>query len=123
MNVDHWSVLLDDVVAKRQFDSSYNKEMAIDGAKSIKFFGQNGSIEIVPSIYVKGQHCFIIPLTAFSRVGSTDITFDLPGGNPNSFFRELADSAGFELRCYSDQALFCTAPGKCIVLTDLNIPS
>lgn len=120
VNVKHWAVLLDDIVAKRQFDSSYSKDMAVEGSKSIKFYGQNGMIEIVPSIYVKGAHCFIIPMSAFCRVGSTDVTFEIPG-EKDLFFRPLADANGYELRAYSDQALFCTAPGKCIVFTDLNV--
>lgn len=122
VNVNHWSVLLDDIVAKRQFDSSYSKDMAVEGAKSIKFYGQNGLIEIIPSIYVKGAHAFIIPLSAFCRVGSTDVTFEIPG-EKDLFFRPLSDANGYELRSYSDQALFCTAPGKCIAFTNLNIPS
>jgi len=122
VNINHWSVLLDDIVAKRQFDSSYSKDMAVEGAKSIKFYGQNGLIEIVPSIYVKGAHCFIVPMSVLCRVGSSDVTFEIPG-EKDLFFRPLADANGYELRAYSDQALFCTAPGKCIAFTDLNIPS
>jgi len=120
VNVEHWNVLLDDIVAKRQFDSSYTKDTAVEGSKSIKFYGQNGMIEIVPSIYVKGAHCFIIPMSEFSRVGSRDVTFDQPG-EEGKFFRLLTDANGYELRAYTDQALFCTAPGKCIVLSDLNL--
>jgi len=122
VNVDHWNVLLDDIVAKRQFDSSYNQNTASEGTKAIEFFGQNGMIKVVPSIYVKGSHAFIIPLSEFSRVGSMDVTFEQPGFE-GEFFRLLNDNNGYELRAYTDQALFCAAPGKCIVFSDLNIPS
>ena len=54
------------------------------------------------------------------RVGSTDITFKLPGQEyEDRFFRELTDRAGFELRAYTDQALFCEAPGKLVLIEDI----
>ena len=52
------------------------------------------------------------------RVGSTDITFKRPGQADN-FFRDLDSAAGYELRCFTDQALFCMAPGKQVCITGI----
>jgi hypothetical protein len=120
VNVDHWSALLVEQDAKRQYDSSYKKDMMEAGAKHIEFFGQNGMIKIVPSIYVKGAHAFIVPMDELIRIGSTDVTFEIPG-RKDEFFKLLESSNGYELRCYTDQALFCAAPGKCVILSDLNV--
>ena len=105
--------------AFRMYDSSYSSSMIENGGKSIKFFGQNGAIEIVPSIYVKEGYAFVISLEDFCRVGSTDVTFKRPGQGDN-FFRDMEDSAGYELRCYTDQALFCAKPGKNILISNLK---
>ena len=45
------------------------------------------------------------------RIGSTDVTFKRPDQG-DTFFREIEDAAGYELRAYSDQALLCFSPGK-----------
>ena len=52
------------------------------------------------------------------RVGSTDMTFKRPSQG-DEFFRDLENSAGYELRLYTDQALFCQAPGKSVIITNI----
>jgi hypothetical protein len=52
------------------------------------------------------------------RVGSTDITFRRPGQG-DEFFKDLENSAGYELRAYTDQALFCSAPGKLVLIDSI----
>lgn len=118
INPGHWDDLLSEQAAFRMYDSSYSSSMIENGGKSIKFFGQNGGIEIVPSIYVKEGYAFIISLEDFCRVGSTDVTFKRPGQGDN-FFRDMEDSAGYELRCYTDQALFCSKPGHQVLISNL----
>jgi hypothetical protein len=119
VNPKTWADLLVEQTALRKFDSSYSKEAAESGSKSIKFYGQNGMIEIVPSIYVKEGYAYILCMNEFARVGSTDVTFKRPGME-GQFFRELENSAGVELRCFSDMALFCSAPGKNVVITGIT---
>lgn len=109
-NQKSWTDLLTEQAAKRRHDYSYDSKEVKDGAMSIRFFGQNGEIEIRPSIYVKESHCFILDAAHLMRIGSSDITFKRPG-NGEEFFRELENSAGFELRAYCDQSLFCSRPG------------
>lgn len=53
VNPGHWDDLLTEQTALRMFDSSYRSDEAENGARTIKFHGQNGGIEVVPSIYVK----------------------------------------------------------------------
>ena len=120
VNPSHWDDLLTEQAAKRLYDSSYSSATMEQGAKALKFHGQNGVIEIVPSIYVKGGHCFILCLEDFVRVGSTDVTFKRPGQAGDNFFRDLENAAGYELRCYTDQALFCSKPGRSILVTGLK---
>jgi hypothetical protein len=122
VNVRTWADLLVEQTALRRFDSSYSAAEMDNGAKSIKFYGQNGMVSIHPSIYVKEGYAFILAKDEWMRVGSTDVTFKRPGME-GQFFRELENSAGVELRCFSDQALFSAAPGKSVLINDIvNTP-
>jgi len=118
VNPSAWSDLLAEQAALRQYDSSYSSEESKQGSKSIRFFAQNGSVEIIPSIYVKEGYSYILHLDEFQRIGSTDITFKRPGQG-DEFFRDLENSAGYELRAYTDQALFSFSPGKNTLITDI----
>lgn len=111
VNPRSWSDLLTEQAALRQYDSSYRTSQSENGSEEITFYAQNGKAEIVPSIYVKEGYAYILCMDEWVRIGSTDITFKRPGMG-DDFFRELNDSAGFELRAYSDQAVFSHAPGK-----------
>jgi hypothetical protein len=52
------------------------------------------------------------------RVGSSDVTFKRPGQG-EEFFRDLENAAAYELRLYTDQAVFCMSPGKNVILTGI----
>ncbi len=114
-----WADLLTDQAALRMYDSSYSSAQAQNGAKELKFYGQNGSVEIIPSIYCKQGFAYVISPDEMMRIGSTDVTFQRPG-KEGEFFRELENSAGYELRCYTDQALFCSAPAKNVLITGIT---
>ncbi len=118
VNPGHWDDLLTEQAALRMFDSSYKSQVAENGSVSIKFHSQNGLVEVVPSIYVKEGYAYVLAVSDWVRIGSTDITFRRPGQGDN-FFRELEDHAGFELRCYTDQALFCAKPGRSVIISNL----
>lgn len=118
VNPRTWADLLNDQAALRQYDSSYSSSQMENGAKSIKFHGQNGMIEIVPSIYCKQGFAYVMSMDELVRIGSTDVTFRRPGKG-DEFFRDLENSAGYELRAYTDQALFCHAPGRNVLIKDI----
>jgi hypothetical protein len=111
VNTRTWSDLLTEQAALRQYDSSYKSSNADAGHQEITFYGQNGKVEIVPSIFVKEGYAYVLCLDELLRIGSTDVTFKRPDQG-DTFFRELENAAGYELRAYSDQALLCFSPGK-----------
>jgi len=115
VNPKHWNKLMTEQAAKRQYDTSYSSEKMENGSKSLVFYGQNGKIEIHASLFVKEGFAYIFPPAELERIGSSDITFERPGF-PGKFFREMESANGYELRAYSDQALFTSAPGKMAVL-------
>jgi len=114
-----WAKLLSDQAALRMYDDSYKTEVMENGAKAIKFYGQNGAIEIIACNYVKESLAFLFPKKdALIRVGSTDVTFKRPG-YADEFFRELDDKNGYELRAYCDQALLAPAPNKLLLINEI----
>ena len=119
VNPGHWDDLLTEQAAFRMYDSSYKKDAAENGAQNIRFYGQNGMIEIMPSIYVKEGYAYVLSKEDWCRVGSSDVTFRRPGQGDN-FFRDMEDNAGYELRAYTDQALFCVRPGRQILISNLK---
>lgn len=118
VNPRAWANMLNDQAALRKYDSSYSAERMENGSRGILFHSQNGDIEIEPSIYVKEGFCYILSMEEWFRVGSTDMTFKRPGQG-EEFFRDLENSAGYELRLYSDQAIFCMAPGRNVLVQNI----
>jgi len=118
VNPRGWANMLSDQAALRKYDGSYSKKKLENGSEALTFFSQNGEIEIIPSIYVKEGYAYMLSMEDFARVGSTDITFKRPGADGN-FFRDLENASGYELRCYTDQAVFCAAPGKQTLITNI----
>lgn len=119
VNPEVWSDVLTDMAAQRSFDTSYSPAVAEKGSREIKFHGQNGLVEIVPSIYCKLGFAYVISPEDYMRIGSTDVTFNRPG-KEGEFFRDLDNAAGYELRCYTDQALFCSSPAKGVIITGIT---
>jgi len=118
VNPRAWANMLNDQAALRRYDTSYKAEKVEVGSKGILFHSQNGDIEIEPSIYVKQGYAYVLCLEDWIRVGSTDMTFKRPGQG-DQFFRDLENSAAYELRLYSDQAVFCMAPGKNVLINSV----
>jgi hypothetical protein len=119
VNPRSWADLLTEQAALRMYDQSYRTSESENGSQEITFHGQNGKVEIVPSIYVKSGYCYVLAMEDFMRVGSTDITFRRPGQG-DDFFRELENNAGYELRAYTDQAVFCMAPGRSTLVANIT---
>lgn len=118
VNPRGWANMLNDQAALRKYDQSYSKTKLENGSQALEFFSQNGTLVIVPSVYVKEGYAYMLSLEDWSRVGSTDLTFNRPG-QEGRFFRDLENQAAYELRLYTDQAVFCAAPGRNVVITNI----
>lgn len=115
-----WANLMNDQAALRRYDSSATTSKVVLGAKQIEFWGQLGKITVKPHPMIKAGIALGISTKLWQRIGATDVTFTRPPGSAGGqFFRELIDQAGFELRCYSHQALFSRAPGKAFLINNI----
>lgn len=104
----------------RKIDASYSKARIEVGSNTMTIYGAHGGkIEIVPHLFVKEGDGFLIPMNHLKRIGATDVTFKLPGRG-DEFFLHVPDAAGYELRCYANQAMFIDQPAKCVKLTGIS---
>jgi len=114
-----WANLNNDVAALRKSDESYKAAGFENGVEGITYHGVSGDMDIVCHPFVKEGEAFVLPDNRLKRVGATDITFKRPG-NPNNIFREIDAQAGFELRAYTDQQIFCEAPAYAIKVVGIT---
>lgn len=118
MSTYTWTDINNDLSALRRYAESTKQSLDI-GTEKISFYGANGRMDLMAHPMVKAGEAFALPLKHFKRVGSSDITFKLPGMPEGQFFRHLTDQAGCELRCYFDQAVVCTKPARCVKFTNI----
>jgi len=105
-----WAQLATDQASLRRYSAEISKK-AENGTESIVFHYQGGMVEIIAHSVVKEGYAYALTLNSFERVGSTDVTFKMPGRG-DDFFRQLEDANGVELRCYADVAIICHQPNK-----------
>ena len=107
-----WVDLANEQGALRMYDESFRAQMATQGINALRYMSQTGWIQIVASGFVKGGSAYLFPLSAMSRVGSTDREWNLIGqdGEP---WTSVASKNGAEARIYADQAIFCNRPSAC----------
>lgn len=108
-----WAGLQADQAALRMYDQSYSGKKSENGSENICYYSQNGKIEVISHSYVKNSHCFIFPPKRCKRIGAQDVSFKTPGMGEDIFL-QLTNKAGFELRTYTDQAIFVEAPARCV---------
>ncbi len=103
----------------RRFGDSMKSKAELGTMDSIVFYGPGVGISLTPSAMNWNSEIYMAEWDSFDRVGSTDITFTLPGSSPGQekFFSEVADAAAYELRGYSRQ---CVRPQRPASLTQLT---
>jgi len=120
LNPKKWGVLLNDQAALRKYDQSYTASSVENGSKTIVFHSQNGTLRIHAHPYVKEGEAFVLPTKRIKRIGAQDISFEIPGSKTGEIFRQLENSAGFEYRLYSNQAIVSETPAKMVKLTGIS---
>ncbi len=114
-----FGVLNSDQAALRVFDASYSKAKAENGSEGLVFHSTNGQCEILSHPMVKDGDLFLVPLDSAMRLGSTDLTFGVPGMDEN-LFTLVSGSTAVELQCYMDQAIFLEKPAHAAYLSGLT---
>ncbi len=90
------------------------------GADNMKVFSPTGSFEIQTSSYCKKGYAFgLIQDGSWSRYGTSDVTFKVPGSKGDEFYMHLQDVAGYELRSWSNFANYTPRAGSNVVFTSI----
>jgi hypothetical protein len=118
-----WELLNADLAAQRQFDGSYSKEKAENGAQKISYYGQAGEIEVRTHPYLRRGDAVAFPLSPYKRVGSADVGMGVPGlpDANNIFFHDTSTDA-MEARTFSDFSLFCNRPSTSVAISGITYP-
>jgi hypothetical protein len=119
VNPRTWATLVTTESGLREYDASYKSEKAQNGFKAIEFFAQNGKVTINAHRMIKEGEAYCLHLPDWSRSGSAEISFTVPGIDREVIF-PLENQAGYAFRSYSDQYMFCHAPARSIIFTGIN---
>ncbi len=120
VNPSVWQSLSTEQVAYRQLDSSYSRKEATNGFEALTFYSQNGKVEVYAHKYVKEGEAFLLPTSRAVRIGSSDISFAIPGTDNGQIFIQNQTTAGFSFRVYSQQSLLVETPARCVKFTAIS---
>ena len=116
-----WTDLMTDEAALRRHLGSEGNAKVKTGYKELEFHGPCGAVTIKTYRYLKQGISFALPKSGVHRIGSTDITFGLPGSKGNEFFyQELSSKLGASIRGYTDQAVVLEKPFHAVLFTGVQ---
>lgn len=121
VNPSVWTNLSTEQIAYRQLDSSYSTREVVNGFEALTFFSQTGKISVFAHKYVKEGEAFLLATKAAVRIGSSDITFAIPGTDNGQIFIQNPTTAGFTFRIYSQQSLLVLKPAQTVKFTGITI--
>lgn len=119
VNPRTWGKLITTEAAKRVYDKSYDPAEAKEGQESITFYHQAGKASIMAHRMIKEGDVAALHLPDWSRSGSAQISFTIPGIEKEVIF-PLENSAAYAFRSYSDEYIFNHAPARSIFFYNVN---
>ena len=120
VNPRTWGTMASDEAAFRKYDASYSAERAKNGFKDIEFYTQTGLMRIKAHRGMKEGDALIMKTDSWSRSGSSELGFKVPGMPGQDLIKELDTQAGFQFKSFADQYIFCHAPSQNIWINGIN---
>lgn len=115
-----WANVCNDLAALVHYNDNAGGKYEL-GADKITVRSPYGPIDIEPHAMLKEGEGLIFQPKRLKRFGATDVTFKRPSAPgvklPESFFTELANNAGYEIRAYYNHCLYCPKPGSVAYLS------
>lgn len=118
-----WTDLVTDEAALRRHMGSDAVGKVKAGYSQLDFESGAGKLSLKKHKLMKQGIAMAIPVQHASRVGSTDLTFSVPGNKNEWFWRELDANFGSEIRLYSDQAVVLEKPDYAVLFTGITSTS
>lgn len=114
-----FSDLLTEQAAARRYGDVKGKKMD-NGADALEFYSPSGTMTIVPHPLVKRGQALIYPSDSITRIGSSELTFQLPGTSTDSYLQvPLGDFAGYQVRIWADNTIFAETPSHMCVISNI----
>jgi hypothetical protein len=90
-----------------------------NGFETLRYYGPNGLIEVIPCLDVKEGDAFIFPPKQMSRIGSQDVSMKMPGKESEELVLQVPDYNAYEMRLFTEQQIFCRKPGHMCKITSI----
>lgn len=120
VNPRTWGTLINTEAGRRMYDESYTPKEATNGFEAIVFHSQNGKCVIKSCRTVKEGDTFGLAQSDWLRSGSAEVGFTIPASGQGEVIFPLENQAGYGLRSYCDEYMFCHAPARSILWTGIN---
>lgn len=119
VNPRTWANMVVTEAGLRLYDSSYKTGEAQNGFESITFYHQTGKATIKAHRKVMEGDAFALHLPDWSRSGSAEISFTVPGMDKEVIY-PVENMAAYAFRSYSDQYLFNHGPARSIYFKNID---
>jgi len=114
-----WATIVTDQAAARSLDQSYKPGEVEQGFEAVRFHSQNGGIVVKSHRMIKEGDGLILKLDTWSRSGSAEVGFKVPGMDKD-IIAPVENMAAYSFKSYSDQYVFCNQPATNMLLTGIN---
>lgn len=120
VNPRTWARLSQTEAGLRIYDESYTEGEAQNGFETLKFHTQTGALFVKAHRFIHEGEALALHLDDWSRSGSAEISFKVPGMNDDQLMFPLQNQNGYAFRSYSDQYVFCHGPAKSIYFFNID---
>src|SRR6202142_1071650 len=111
--------LLTEQAAARRYGDVKGKKMD-NGADALEFYSPSGTMTIVPHPLMKRGEALLYPTDSITRIGSSELTFQLPGTSTDSYLQvPLGDFAGYQVRIWADNTVFAETPSHMCLISNI----
>lgn len=118
LNPYTWQDLNDDHAALRRYAEDTKRGISL-GTQEIVYSGLGGNIKLKAHPMVKASEAFMLQPHLLKRIGSSDINFGEGMPGDDNYLIQLQDRAGWQTRCYYDQAVFTAKPNHMLKFTGI----
>ncbi len=114
INPVNYTNLVVEASSARRYDSSFKQGKLDNGARALEYYGPTGLIQLVSHPFVKQGYAYGLPLERCKRIGSVDVTFDLPGFAGPALYVPSSTFTGVLVTEFTSQAFYLEAPSHSI---------
>ena len=115
-----FSDVLTEQAAARRYGDVKSKKMD-NGADVLEFYSPSGTMDLMPHPLMKRGDALIFPTDEVFRIGSSDLTFQLPGQEEGTYIMSapISGKAGYFTSIYADNCIASDVPSHGCVITSI----